>query len=379
MSQCLYSGNFNRNILLARSNIRKAKGQTAAIIALVLLSSVMMNLWLMLSTDYKKNFDRYHDKLNDGHVNVAAYTADDDFREYATDLLENSADVTEFSIDDAFCAPVSFEYNGGKTSVIGVLLEKDAALSRSVGKYEITEDSAFTSGIYLPMLYGTGGNYSAGDTVELELFGEKYEYTVCGFFNSTMSGSANCLLMSFLLTEDKFKEFSEEAALVRSTYISVRIVDKSKSEELGTWLKEKLGEEFPSARITENDYEFITTSRYISQMICAGIMSAMAFLVLLIGIVVISSNVANYIRENMRNLGALKGIGYTSGQLISALILQFSGISAVAAMIGAAFSYCIFPGVNEMMIAQTGIPYEVKFLPLPFIITVLFILCVTAA
>lgn len=39
-------GNFNRNILLARANIRKAKGQTAAIIVLVLLSSMMMNLYL---------------------------------------------------------------------------------------------------------------------------------------------------------------------------------------------------------------------------------------------------------------------------------------------------------------------------------------------
>ncbi len=51
-----------KNLLLAQVNIRKAKGQTAAIIVLVLLSSMMMNLWLMLSTDYKKNFERYHDK-----------------------------------------------------------------------------------------------------------------------------------------------------------------------------------------------------------------------------------------------------------------------------------------------------------------------------
>lgn len=39
----------NKNLLLARSNIRKAKGQTVAIVVLVLLASIMMNLWLMLS------------------------------------------------------------------------------------------------------------------------------------------------------------------------------------------------------------------------------------------------------------------------------------------------------------------------------------------
>lgn len=370
---------FNRNMLLARSNIRKSKGQTAAIIVLVLLSSVMMNLWLMLATDYKKNFDRYHDRLNDGHVNIAAYVADDDFEEFISDTLKNRSDVTEFTINSAFCAPVSFQYGGGELSQLGVLLEKNDALSRSVGKFEITEDSSITSGIYLPMLYGTGNNYHIGDTIELTLLGEKFEYTVCGFFNNTMSGSHNCGLMCFLLTEDKFREFSGEAVALRSSYISLRVKDKMCSEETEAWLKDLILEEFPNITVAGNNYQLVTTSRYISQMICAGIMSAMAFLVLLIGVVVICSNVANYIHENMQNLGALKAVGYTSRQLVSALIMQFSGISAVAAVIGAAFSRGIFPAVNEMMIAQTGIPYDVKFLPLPFLITMISISGTVAA
>ena len=50
--------------LIARSNMRKAKGQTVAIVVLILLASMLLNLWLMLSMDYKANFDRYHKKLN---------------------------------------------------------------------------------------------------------------------------------------------------------------------------------------------------------------------------------------------------------------------------------------------------------------------------
>lgn len=363
----------NRNILIARSNVRKARGQTAAIIVLVLLSSVLMNLWLMLAADYKKNFDRYHDKLNDGHVNIAAYTDDDAFRKLISDTLESSDDVTGYSVNSAFLAPVLFSYDGGELSQLGVLLEKEDALSRGEGRFEITGEGSFKSGVYLPMLYGTGNNYSVGDTVELSFFGETLEYTVCGFFNNTMSSSHNCGLVSFLLTEDKFREFSEESFAVKSSYVSIRVKDKTKSDEIRTSLQDLISEEFPDLTIAANDYTLVTTSRYISQMICAGIMSAMAFFVLLIGVVVISSNVANYIHENMQNLGALKAVGYTSRQLVSSLIIQFSGISALTAVLGAAVSYGIFPEVNEMMIAQTGIPYKVRFLPLPFIITVIFI------
>lgn len=44
--------------LIARANLRRGKGQTAAIVALILMGAAMLNLWLMLSMDYKRNFDR---------------------------------------------------------------------------------------------------------------------------------------------------------------------------------------------------------------------------------------------------------------------------------------------------------------------------------
>lgn len=371
--------NFDRNILLSRANIRKAKGQTIAIIVLVLLSSLMMNLWLMLSMDYRKNFDRCHDRLNDGHVNIAAYIADDDFKDFISDTLDERTDITDYTVGDAFCEPLYFEYNGGEVSQLAVILKKEDALSRNVGKMEITEASNYKSGIYLPMLYGTGDNYAVGDTIKITLLGEDFEYTVCGFFNSAMIGSSNCNMMALLLTEDKYEEFSEEAIALKSVYVSARVNDISKSEEISTELKDVIAKEFPDVTVTANDYKMITTTRYVSQMICAGILSAMAFLVLLIGVVVIASNIANYIQENMQNLGALKAVGYTSRKLAAALLAQFAGISAVAAVIGTMLSYSVSPSINEMMVAQTGIPYTVRFQTRPALLTVICITGIVSA
>lgn len=369
----------NKSLLLARSNIRKARGQTIAIIVLVLLASIMMNMWLMLSMDYRQNFDRCHDRLNDGHVNIAVYPAGGDFKDFVSDTFKNRSDITAYTVGDAFGAPISFKYNGGEISHFGVLLEKEDALARDVGKFEITEDGDFKSGIYLPMLYGTGDNYAVGDTVKMTLFSEEVEYTVCGFFNSAMIGSHNCGMIAFLFTRDKFEELSEKSYALNSAYISARITDISECEAVSTELKDAIAKKFPDVVVTCNDYQMVTTSRYVSQMICAGILSAMTFLVLLIGVVVIASNIANYIHENMQNLGALKAVGYTSRQLVSALLAQFAGISAIAAIIGAALSYFFFPGVNEMMIAQTGIPYTVRLQFIPILLTVIFISGVVSA
>lgn len=41
----------------------------------------------------------------------------------------------------------------------------------------------------------------------------------------------------------------------------------------------------------------------------------------------------------------------------------------MSALVGIGLSYLLFPSVNAMMIAQTGIPYAMRFLPLPFMIS----------
>lgn len=367
----------NKYLLLSRGNIRKAKGQTAAIIVLVLLASLMMNLWLMLGTDYKQNFDRCHDKLNDGHITIFAYRDDEEFLDYTGSLLKSRSNVTEYCITDVRGYVGTFKYNGGEINSNFIFIDKEAALSRSVGRIEITEDSGRTGGIYLPVLYAAG--YSVGDEIVLSIGGEELKYTVVGFINSVMAGSHNCAISAMALTGDEYAGLSERGTAPKASFISVRITDKSKSEATEAEIKDLILEKFPGTNMVSNSYALVSSSRYISQSICAAVLSAMAFLITLIAVVVISSNVMNYIHENMQNLGALKAIGYRSGQLISALIIQFSAVALFTAAVGIALSYAVFPALNEMMISQTGIPYTVRFLAVPCAVTLIAMAGVVAA
>lgn len=238
---------------------------------------------------------------------------------------------------------------------------------------EIVEEGEAESGIYLPMIYGIDDNISVGKTIELTIGDHVVSYPVCGFLNSVMTGSHNCSMSAFMLTSDLYEGLEEKGFALKSTLVSIRLKDKTKSEDFEAMLKNEISSKYPSVHPSSNSYEIVSSSRYISQMICAGIVSVMAFLVTLISLVVIVSNVINYIQENMRQLGVLKAIGYKSGQIIFVLMLQFLGITVIAAIVGVALSYCLFPAINEMMISQTGIPYTIRFLPLPFAVTILFL------
>ncbi|MCM1130321.1 MAG: ABC transporter permease [Anaeroplasma bactoclasticum] len=358
--------------LIALSNIRKAKGQTISIIVLIFIAAVMLNLWLMLSMDYKANFDRYHKKLNAEHVTLSVDNAQGEVQDSLETILKKESNVSKYCLDDCMHMAGTFPYNGGEMTGWFIFLEKETALTRSVGRSEIVEEGNLTSGIYLPMLYKSE-DIDVGKSIEISIGSHIVEYTVCGFFNNLMMGSHNCALTELILTEDKYQELKETKYASLATLCSVRLKDKTKNLEFEAEIKSLMSKQFPTAVMMSNCYNIVVQSRYISQMICSGIMSAMAFLVLLIALVVIASSILNYIQINMKNLGALKALGYTSIQLICTQLVQFLGLTLLAAILGVGISYALFPFVNEMMIAQTGIPYQMHFLILPFILSVLIL------
>ena len=359
-------------LIIARSNMRNAKGQTVAIISLILLAAMLLNLWLMLSMDYKANFLRYHDKLNAEHVTLAVDDADGTVYGFLTETLAKDTAVKEYRLDKCMHMVGTFPYNGGQMNGQFIFMDKQTAISRTIGKAEIVEEGKFTSGVYLPMLYKSD-DYSIGKTIELTIGSHPVTYTVCGFFNSVMMGSHNCALTQIILTQDKYEELEESNYAFQTTLCSMRLNDKSTNLTYEAKIKAIVSESFPNTQMVSNCYDIVAQSRYISQGICSAIMSVMAFFVLLIALVVIVSNIINYIQVNIKNLGALKAVGYTSKQLVSSLLLQFLGLTFIAALVGAALSYALFPAINIMMIAQTGIPYAIRFLPLPVIISLIIL------
>lgn len=380
MKSCLlfylkWGGRMKKALIIAHSNFRKSKGQMISIAALMLIVGMMLNLWLILQLDYAKNFERQHDRLNAEHVvlavNAGSVEAYEKMRGLVTDIVKNDERTDEFSIDEALLMTCKFTYNGGDMNANFVFLNKDTVSSRSVGRIEIVEDSDEKSGIYMPMIYKSE-DIAIGKQIKITIGTNDVCYTVCGFTNSVMAGSHNCSLCEIILTDDKYKEAREiiyaDNSFGNGLLCSVRLKNKEDCKDYHAMLMDKLSS--GDLYLVSDHYEMVFQVRYISQMICAAIISAMAFLILLIALVVMASNIANYVQENMKILGVLKAIGYTSNQVISSFHMQFLGVSLIAAMLGAALSYCIFPVVNEMMILQTGIPYTLHFLAAPFFITV---------
>ncbi len=364
-------------LLLAKSSISKAKRQTAVIFVLILLVSLMLNLWLMLSTDYKQNFDRCHDKLNAEHVSIMVAGRGEEFENFISSAIEADKRTDSYELCDALSSSIAFQYNGGKISLNGVILGKSTADSKKVGQLEFIDVGEYKSGIFLPILYKSDDIYT-GSTITIDIGSQTEEYTVCGFFNSVMMGSNNCIMTEFVFTDDKYNELQNTDTATNTTLCSIRLDNPNDGENYQTTLCNAVSAEYENTGFLANYYELIAQSRYVSQSICSALICIMAFITLLISAVVIISNISNYIHENMKNLGALKAIGFTSGQLIGSLIVQFLSITVISAVMGTGLSYLIYPSLSDMMSAQTGIPYSVRFLPIPAVISLAILIIAIA-
>lgn len=312
-------------LLIAKSNLKKTIGQNIAIFSLLLLASLMLNLGLMLVTDYKANFIKQHKTLHAEDVLMAISKNKEEEIASIKQLIEQDKRTQAYSLDACLLMAGLLPYNNGEVNSNFIFLDKETALSKEIGKIEMIEEGTATSGIYLPFIYKTG-QVQIGKTISLTISGKTIEYEVCGFFNSLMAGSHNCGLTEIVLTRDCYESLEASALVMPSTIWSIRIDNQEESNTYEAMLNSKVNTLFQDAYITSTSYNLVFSSRYISQMICTSIISAMAFLVLLIVLVVLSSNIINYIKENMKKLGILKATGYTSTNLRVALIIQFLGM-----------------------------------------------------
>lgn len=119
----------------------------------------------------------------------------------------------------------------------------------------------------------------------------------------------------------------------------------------------------------------ISEARKIQLMIpniVSAICCAVALMVLLISIVITMFVISDNIKREIKNIGALKAIGYTSMDLKAAIILEYVFVTIGASVLGIILSYTVFPKINNVIHPMQGVRLEFGFMPVIAIIVISF-------
>ena len=349
-----------KSLLLAKSNLRKNRGLSIAISLLIIISTMFICVSSLLILDYQKNSYKVAESLNTSQIDLFSRSDKKDIdEEYIRSILPDS--VTEYEYIEDIKVQIPIEFSGGEVTPIVSVINKDH-LNRNLSKIEILEEdkSIKENYIYVPYHIHTGGGLNIGDTYKLKFPSRTYKFKIKGYINTIYAGSNNMNRYEMLVSDEDYDMILNDNPNLKAfdTYINFKdgIKSKKESNKLISKIFTEKGVETESydLDLTLESRTFISSIFFVSFLLTSVI-------IILVVILMISNNISNYIRENIKTLGALKAIGYTSKNIKRSLIIQFSLLTVIGLVIGVLSGYLFMPIITDMLVAQSGIPYKLSF------------------
>ena len=373
----------NKILILTKSNLRKNRGTVAGLFILVVILSMLISSALLMFFDAYPSMERTAKHLNSGD---GYFFLTGDLSEYDDTKLEEllSENMTDWQSRRLLDYPdVSVHYGKGSVNP-GLLISDSEAFYTEKDKTEIVDEDPSVTGktVYLPYQFYTGGGYQIGDDFSIILGGRDHTFRVKGFHNTTWFGCSNQSYYELIVDDDTYEALMEADKDTHEAVLTV--FDFKEGVKSGEFMIK-----LSNTALASNpglSFCFKLLDKALFSRTFVSLIMAVSFLVMttvLLGVValMLGSSIGNYIRENMKMIGALKAIGYVSMDIRASLLFTFGLLALTGSVIGVVLGYSSMPLMSKIVISQMGIPYTPGFSPMVILITVCavtaFILLIT--
>ena len=355
-------------VKIVKSNIHKDRGILAAFLLIIILSSMVFQTGLFLN-DYDKRYDRITDERHIG--NGAIFYGDKDV---VKEKVDNVQDIVDYDIIEAIMpSDLKFTVNDkDKENSLSYML----LFSRET--YEIFDDSDFAikdesikeNYVYLNVYTAYYNRVNVGDVLHLhsEKLGD-YDLTVAGFYEDLLVG--NPYSYASMIFDDKtFNSISSKADELEEEGIEfehIKFVNYTMKEGIDS----NKGQKIISDALDDAGVQYTAYTKDISKAgytgvlkIVSAFMTTFSVIIMAICFIMIIFTINNNIERDIRNIGALRAVGYTVAQIRTAFCAEFLMIGSIGTVIGIALAYLAFPIMDENVVRQiSGMVWEKRFYP----------------
>lgn len=350
-------------VKLIKANLRKDRAILIVFLLIIILSALLLHTGLLVS-DYKGLYNIYAQETNLADYMIFTSANDEDIK----DCFDSKEYVDSFAVYDGVFM------NRIKMTTSKSAKEKDCDFTvqnvkDNSGADELIfierDDSVEGRKIYLNLYTAYSNGLCTGDKVYLSSELGEYEYTVAGIYQHLLMGNSYYLL-SAMVDEDSFDELKAAAA---GTMAETKLVFTHCKEGFDP------GESMSDSIVSLRKYNGATADGYGTELaefgytavvnILAGFMAAFALIIFVICIIMIIFTINNNISRDVINIGALKAVGHTVGQIRAALTAEFVLLGSAGAVIGIALSYALYPVLEYLYIREiSGLVWENGFYPI---------------
>lgn len=357
--------------ILTRRNLRKRRGQALAMLTLTVLGAALMNLGIIMAVRYP---DLVHDKLADANAPDGATLWDDS--PAAADLhrrLAQDPDVSAVEAQRVVSGTVETEYGGRTVNSFVLVFNNDEA--PRMGRWRLVSEAAepVAHPIYVPYVYATAGGFDLGDAIRFATPLGARTFHIQGFLEEPTLGMPSMGGLGFGLPADDYDTLVRHPlGLKRSVFLKVATVGHADVSKTLSRAVAGHAADHPRSLATswwDTTTDLLSTGALLGAQIFAGGLVAFSLIISALTLVVMRFLLANAIADDMEQLGVLRAVGYTTGQVITQLAATFACCALVGAAVGVAASYAVLPTLAGALSDQTGLIWEPGFDPLAMAIT----------
>lgn len=379
-----WGGKMETTGMLIKSYLKKSKGQMLSLFLLIVIAVTILNTGALVFFNYQRSFLNRMEELNGAHFMAALPESDD--KDKNITFIRNYAGVNQVETQKVLIFPgASIPY--GDSRLEQVFLITSLGDSRDISKLRIVEkDASIQEGIYLPYIMKTGGYHKIGGTFDIRINNKTFEFPIAGFIEDvSLTSSINLGGIGAYLKEEDFKKLQKDCREWNhpGTLVSARMDDYHDSVNLTSDFKKQMSGtqrlEGTAMNLWCQDAVLGVRARNLTSNIGGSIMISFALIIVLISTVVIRFRIINMIEEDMKNVGVLKALGYTSRQIVISFVLQFAAAGGIGAVLGVIASYGVLPLINELFSAQTGIVWHQGFHAAISIMVIVLIFIITGS
>lgn len=357
--------------MLSFANIRKNKGHTFSLFLLFLVAALLLNAGLLVSINFGDFFGKQEQELNTSDLYLQIPTQL--YSNKVDSFLRDNSVVKKMQKENAIEISGSLRYKGDKRDTPFLLndtgINRDLSKWKFIGKHLEPDDSVLS--VYVPYILNVDGGYKLNDKLTVTIDDKKSSckeltFTIKGFTEDVDFSTFDSGLLGLYLPHHTFESVRQKLGSrddLSLIFANVSNLDNN----LESGVKDIIRQEthISPAKLDNLVYCIGTQMVKFGRVVMAGMVSSLmvtfAALIVLVCMAVIRFRISNSIDDGMQKIGSLKAVGYTSGQIISSLVLQFTQIALVGSIAGILLSYFLMPTVSNLFARQSGLMWVQGF------------------
>ncbi|MBR3056680.1 MAG: ABC transporter permease [Clostridiales bacterium] len=356
-------------VKLIRANMRKDRNVLVAFLAILILSSLLLHTGFFIG-QYSSIYDEKSEKTKE--ADVLAYAGGTD--EEIAQALSGVNEISDFSSQDMISSgTVKISVNDSAEEV-----DLESGTITRLGEYGVAEEYEFLERdesfegpkLYLNSYYAAVNNIKVGDKVHMHspVVGD-LDFTLAGIFEALIGGNSYGW-MEVMVDVDSYAKMAStaEKAFLEMNYVANRKMVKVHSAEgvESDTLLQVVRNQFDDAGIDYYAYERnLAKEGYVAVAdIISGLVTAFSVVVLAVCLIMIIFTINNNIDRDVKNIGALRAVGHTIGQLRAAMTLEYIIVGMIGGVIGCVISYFTMPILDKVVFQKiTGVLWILRFCP----------------